>query len=195
MSRVAVQLPTAPRASRHATIAEIKAGLEALTDTDYKKLMMIAISFCRQRGLVEGVCEPKDLLQEAVVKTLECGDGKRWNKEIPLIRHLDRAMENISGHLARRQKRVVPFQDGLNPDQDSIVYHPTDEGAGCDNVGTLLSAVFGDDDQAKDVIVLRAQELRPNEIQLRLGLDGGAYETINRRILRKIAKYVRQNGR
>lgn len=195
ISRVVVQLPKVPIASRYATIAEVKAGLEAFSDADYTKLMMIAISFCRQRRLGEGVCEPEDLLQEAVVKTLEYSDGKRWNKEIPLVRHLDRAMENISGHLAKRQKRMVPFQDGLNPDQDSMVNHPTDDGAEQDNVETLLSVVFGDDVQAKEVIIFRAQEIRPNEIQLRLGIDARAYETINRRILRKIAKYVKQNGR
>jgi hypothetical protein len=32
-----------------------------------------------------------------------------------MVKHLDRAMENISGHLVRERMKIVAFPDGLKP--------------------------------------------------------------------------------
>lgn len=181
----------APEPHQYATRAEVEEALNALAETDYAKLMMIAASFCHQRRLARSVCEPKELLNQAVLKTLECEEGKRWNSEISMVRHLDRAMENISGHLVRERMKIVAFPDGLKPDTgESKVYQPTDGGTEAMKVSALLKAVFGDDNQAKEIFVLRNEGFRPNEIQARLGIGAQEYETANRRILRKISQFV-----
>ena len=114
--------------------------------------MMIAASFCRQRRLARSVSEPSELLNQAVLKTLECEDGKQWNKKISMVRHLDRAMENISGHLVRERMKIVAFPDGLKPQEDdSRSYQFTDSAAESAKVSALLKSVFGDDDQAKEI--------------------------------------------
>jgi DNA-directed RNA polymerase specialized sigma24 family protein len=181
----------ASQPQQYATFAEVEAALNALTDTDHAKLMMIAISFCRRRRLARSVCEPQELLNQAVLKTLECEDGKRWNKQVSMVRHLDRAMENISGHLVRERMKIVAFPDGLEPEADeSRAYQPADDGTEAAKVAALLKAVFGDDKQAKEVFILRADGFRPGEIQGRLGISATEYETANRRILRKISQYL-----
>src|SRR5260370_32184909 len=104
-----------PESQQYATRVEVEEALGALADADYVKLIMIAALFCSKRRLALSVCEPKELLNQAVLKTLECEDGKRWNKKVSMVRHLDRAMENISGHLVRERMKIVAFPDGLKP--------------------------------------------------------------------------------
>lgn len=87
---------------QYATRAEVEAGLAALNASDHAKLAIIAAFFCKERRLALSVIEPQELLSEAVLKTLQCEEGKRWSKKVSLLKHLDRAMENISGHLGNR---------------------------------------------------------------------------------------------
>lgn len=183
----------ATESQQYATRVEVEEGLLALSDADYVKLMMIAVSFCRQRRLASSVCEPNELLNQAVLKTLECEGGKRWNKNVSLIRHLDRAMENISGHLVRARMKIVAFPDGLKPDQDdSQSYQPDNTAVEAEKVASLLKSVFGEDERAKEVFMLRrAEGFRPEEVQTRLRISALEYETINRRILRKISHFLK----
>ena len=185
-----VVLPPAPK--QYATRTEVEEGLNILSDADHAKLMIIAASHCRQRGLARNVCEPGDLLNQAVLKTLECEEGKRWNKALTMVRHLDRAMENISGHLVRERMKIVAFPDGLNPSETDVKSYqpPIDGGEETAKVSALLMAVFGADGQAQEVFVLRNTGFRPNEIQTRLKITDQEYETVNRRILRKISQFV-----
>jgi hypothetical protein len=56
-------------------------------------------------------------------------------------------------------------------------------------VSALLKSVFGDDDQAKEIFVLRNEGFRPAEVQARLRISARDYESANRRILRKISQF------
>jgi len=182
---------TAPDSRRYATRTEVEEGLSRLSEQDHAKLMMIARIFCRDRHLATGVIEAEELLSQAVLKTLQCDDGKRWNKDISLIKHLDRAMENISGHLVKERTKIVSFSDGLRPDEDSLHTDGFDDQAAEDEDLTLkLQAVFGEDGQSSQVFRLRMEDLRPNEIQGKLGINAKEYQTINRRILRKISLFT-----
>ena len=183
-----------PAGRQYATRVEVEEGLKSLTPTDHAKLMMIARVFCRRRRLSSSVMEPEELLSEAVLKSLQCEEeGKRWNKSISLVRHLDRAMENISGHLVKKQARVVSFADGLHPDDDQVSEEAAEDIlTESEGLASRLKSIFGDDLQASLVFQKRMQELRPNEIQLALSLSPKDYETINRRILRKITLYQKK---
>jgi DNA-directed RNA polymerase specialized sigma24 family protein len=81
----------------------------------------------------------------------------------------------------------------MRPSQDdSQIYQPEDRVAEAEKVSVLLNSVFGDDERAKDVFVLRQVDgFGPSEIQARLGISGQDYETINRRILRKISQFLK----
>jgi len=179
-----------PVAQQYATRVEVEQALNGLTPPDYAKLMIIAASYCRQRRLSLSVCEPKELLNQAVLKTLECDEGKRWTRSLAMVRHLDRAMENISGHLVRERAKIVAFPDGLRPETDGANRDQEEDTASDPKASELLDSVFGKDSQARQVFLLRAEGFRPTEIQASLAMDATAYETINRRILRRIAQFV-----
>jgi hypothetical protein len=98
---------------QYATRGEVEAGLAALNASDHAKLAISAAFFCKERRLALSVIEPQELLSEAVLKTLQCEEGKRWSKKVSLLKHLDRAMENISGHLVEERTKIIAFSDGL----------------------------------------------------------------------------------
>jgi hypothetical protein len=176
---------------QYATRTEVETALNGLSDADYSKLMMIAASYCRQRRLPFNACEPKELLNKAVLKTLECEEGKRWSKRISMVRHLDRAMENISGHLVRERMKIVAFPDGLRPENYELPASPSpDEVEDAEKVSALLKAIFGKDGLAGEVFVLRAEGFCPADIQKRLAITPQEYQTTNRRILRKISQFI-----
>jgi DNA-directed RNA polymerase specialized sigma24 family protein len=99
-------------------------------------------------------------------------------------------MENISGHLVRERMKIVAFPDGLKPQEDdSRSYQFTDSAAESAKVSSLLKSVFGEDEQAKEIFVLRNEGFRPAEVQARLRISARDYESANRRILRKISQF------
>jgi DNA-directed RNA polymerase specialized sigma24 family protein len=180
----------------YATAAEVEGALLTLTETDYVKLRMIAKLFCRSRKFSTSVIEPDDLLSEAVLKTLAM--EKKWNKEVSIVRHLDRAMENISGHLARARQKVVPLPDGLTRSHTDNATEPslrpsTSNEIGTDDPQSLVSSVFGDDKSAALVLVRQAQGFQKRDIVQELGINDVQYDTIMRRIRRKIFKFSTQH--
>jgi DNA-directed RNA polymerase specialized sigma24 family protein len=184
-------VPTKTQEQQYASQNEVDQAVNALTDADFVKLLMIARSFCKKRGLTPSVMEPKELLSEAVIKTLQM--EKKWRRGVLMVKHLDRAMENISGHLVRERKVILNFSDGLPPDhlaKDEEVAELSAEQAliAKERSEELLQKVFGDDEQARRVVWLRAEGFEPAQIIDKLDLDDQKYEAIARRIRRKIAK-------
>src|SRR6266542_3822488 len=120
--------------------------------------MLIDGSFCKSRKLSTSVMEPKELLSEAILKT--CQMDKKWNKGISFVRHLDRAMENISGHLVRERTKIEPFTDGPAGDGGQAgsgmgQEAPDDSLAVREETQALLKAVFGDDEMALKAFMMR----------------------------------------
>lgn len=180
-----------------ATQVEVEGALHALGADDHAKLMLIAVSFCRRRGLSASVLEPKELLHEAMLKTLQM--DKKWNKEVSFVKHLDRAMENISGHLVRERSKIIPFPDGLTapPRQagDKLDQTPADNVLEArEEAQALLRSVFGDDQQAMRVFCKRVEGYGLDATMTDLGLDARQMETIARRIRRCIARFLKGNN-
>jgi DNA-directed RNA polymerase specialized sigma24 family protein len=178
-----------------ATYEEVVEALRALTEADHAKLMMIAASFCLSRRFSSSVLEPGDLLSQAVMKTLQM--AKKWSNRVSIVRHLDRAMENISGHLARQRSKIVPFPDGLTPSPNQKPEGFTTETANSilmekEQTEELLADLFGTDDEARKIFVRRAEGVSVPAILTTLGLTQSQYETIARRIRRSIATHLKQ---
>ena len=179
----------------YAPLEEVEKAIRALTDTEHAKLMLIAKGFCKSRRLAAGVMEPEELVSEAFVKTLQM--EKKWNKRVSMIKHLDRAMENISGHVVKKRLRIISFAD--EPPSDLIPANSERLENAADNhliekeeVEALLTAVFGTDTEAAKIFVLRAEGFEAADIQANLYLIGPQYETIAKRIRRKIAIFLTQ---
>lgn len=184
----------AGEAANYATPAEVERAMQALNDEDYAKLMLIAGSHCKKRKFTPSVLEPGELLGEAFKATLK-PRGKRWNKRVSFIKHLDRAMENISGHMVADRQHVVPFPEGLEPSREQAGEPDLDSGPdemlmGKQEMDNLLFSIFGDDKEAANIFVLRAEGFQVSEIQKALRLTATNYESIARRIRRKLSAFL-----
>ena len=89
-------------------------------------------------------------------------------------------------------EQIYSFADGLQPDEaDFTIPGADDQISQFEEATALLDEVFGDDTQARDVFVLRAEADQSAEVQRRLQITPKEYETVNRRILRRIAVYTK----
>lgn len=191
--RLGIVPAAAGEAGQYATAQEVEKALLELKDEEHTKLMLIARSFCKSRRLATSVMEPQELLAEAFAKTLRL--DKKWNKRISIVRHLDRAMENISGHLVRERKKIDSFPQGFEPSAEQRGPIQTIDGADealmrTEEVQQLLSEVFGDDTEAASIFDLRLQGFQAAEIQAQFGLSATGYDSVARRIRRKIALHL-----
>jgi hypothetical protein len=185
---------------QYATSDEARVALMQLTGPDLKKLGVVAELHCRYFGIPSGHMEPSELLNEAFRRTLDL--TKKWRKGVGIMYHLNRAMENIAGHelpkLARRFEVVQESADGDhygNQDPLDDLQKPRSAGetvfakVGARDEIRLLEDIFHDDLPALRVLKQRAARQEGKAIQATLNLTKQEYETINRRILRKIKSY------
>jgi DNA-directed RNA polymerase specialized sigma24 family protein len=179
----------------YATPAEVEAAMQALIDEDYAKLMMIAGVHCKDRGFTPSVLEPGELLAEAFKATLK-PRGKRWNKRVTFTKHMDRAMENISGHMVKDRQHIVPFPGGLEPSPEQLGEPPLEAGPdehlmSEQEINALLRSIFGDDHEAAKIFVLRAEGFMATDIKRTLQLSASNYEAVTKRIRRKISIFLK----
>lgn len=177
-----------------ATIGDARLAVERLTDGNYATLLAIAAGFCRTRLRGGNVVQPEDLLHDAISKTL---DGeRRWNREVSILKHLDRTMESDSGHIAA-QRSKWPMRPLPTADADELA-------AGHPAVDSRLEArdeferaldLFVDDKDALDLLRLKARGYAASEIQRELGIGKMQYETTTTRIRRHLAKHLASGGR
>ena len=182
-----------PGEEQVATPQEARDAIEGLQDTDHVKLLLIATSFARGR-LRGSVIEPEDLVQDAIAKTL---DGRRkWNRSVSIIKHLDRVMESDAGHEAEkrvtRDLRLLPQDDA----SELAAQQPRPEArlTALDELEGLL-ALFADDQTALDLLRLKGNHLSASEIQRELGMGKTQYDTVTKRIRRRLAKHLAEGGK
>ena len=176
--------------TRYATREEAHDAIEDLQKSDFAKLMLIARSFARKRRLNAADAEPEDLLQEAIAKTL---DGRRrWSREVSIVRHLDRVMESDSGHLAERRTleakrgREHMYDPDLLPEPASLEPSPEASVRNRDALDNVLTS-FAGDEQALQLIRLKGDDLSASEIRHQLGMSKTEYDTVTKRIRRRVA--------
>jgi len=169
-----------------ATPEEVRTAINALDPASYVKLMVIAKAFCRRRT-VGSVVEPEDLIHDAIAKTL---DGpRRWNRAVSILKHLDRTIESDSGHEVERReiRRAVPLQE-----DDVAADRFSDAHAGVDTADELdqIFRLFKGDRLALDLLRLRSDGYSASEIQVELGLDETRYESLAKKIRRRVTKHL-----
>jgi DNA-directed RNA polymerase specialized sigma24 family protein len=172
---------------KHAAPGQARDAIEALNEADYTKLMLIAKGFAKTR-LRGSVLGPEDLIQDAITKTL---DGRRrWNTSVSIIKHLDRVMESDAGHEAAmrvaRDVHELP-EDAAEP----AAQQPGPEARlqALDEIEDLL-ALFAGDQPALEFLGLKGAGLSASEIQCELGIGKTQYDTITKRIRRRLAKHL-----
>ncbi len=193
--RLIIMPVEAEEAGQHATAEEVEKALNALSPEDHAKLIMFAKSFCRRRHLSTSVMEPEDLLSEAIAKTLQL--IRKWNKRVTLLKHLDRAMESISGHVVSERERIDSFPEGLEPGKEQRGPIPTADGPdetlmSKEEVAAKLRKIFGNDDEAARVFALRLEGFQATDIKAECGLSQIRYDAVAKRIRRKLNLYSNQ---
>ena len=172
-----------PESGQYATREEAHNAIQHLQDSDFVKLMVIARSFTKTR-LSGAVVGADDLLQEAIAKTL--AGQRRWNRNVSIIRHLDRVMESDSGHLAER--RVREQTHPLDDHPEIATHDPSPESRlrFSETLDKVL-ALFTGDERALQLIHLKGEDHSASEIREKLGMSKLEYDTVSKRIRRRLA--------
>ena len=175
-----------------ATPQEAREEIDNLQKADHAKLLLIARGFARIR-LKGTVVEPDDLVHDAIVKTL---DGRRrWNRRVTIIKHLDRVMESDAGHIAA--KRVGRGTDQLaesHAEPATQEHNPEARLQIRDDLEDLV-ALFAEDKTALQLVRLKSDGLSASEIRCELGMEKTHYETVSKRIRRRLAKRLAEGGK
>ena len=176
--------------TQYATTEEAHGAIHHLQKSDFVKLMTIARSFTRKRRLRGSVAEPEDLLHDAFVKTL--AGQRRWSRDVGIIKHLDRVMESDSGHVvehrvleAQRARDLMQHPD-VHP--ETAPHEPSPEALlqACEALDSVL-AHFAEDKKALNFLRLKGDGFSASEIQRELGISTTEYDTIAKRIRRRLA--------
>lgn len=201
ISETFMSLNTAKRVpiEEAATLPEIRAAIEALTEADFQRLL----SFARRRiWLIGPKAEGKgeeDLLQEALQDVF--ADTRRWNKtKVGFLQFMYGAMRSISSNWAKQC-------DLANvPQQPSALGNETDDGKRLDpsvahpdsKTSVFRQLEFSQKIQAIENALAQDQEalqvlegwkdgMTPPEVRELWGLDQKQYDTIVRRLRRTLA--------
>jgi hypothetical protein len=194
-------LPQGRSDKQYASTSEAHAAITDLSKDDHVKLFLIAAFFCRQRGLLRYQIEPTELLNEAVARTLN-GD-KRWRKDmVSIVKHLDRAMENISGHMIEKAVADGEYKEVVLAEEvDSRTSVTRDSVRANAEIQLLareqlaeIERLFAGEPMVLSVLYAKAEGYPESEIMARLGIDKRQYEAIRKTIERAIASYIQRPG-
>jgi DNA-directed RNA polymerase specialized sigma24 family protein len=185
--------------ARYASPDEAREAIEALRDADHAKLMLIARLFVRSRG-VQSEVGAEDLVQEAIAKTLAAQPGarlegtRRWNKNISMIKHLDRVMESDSGHIAEKRatRRTARLPAGRSEEEVEL-RTPYDRLEAVDEAQAVLH-LFADHKVALDILLLKGEGFSASQIQRKLGINPRQYESATKLIRRRLAKHLTEGA-
>jgi DNA-directed RNA polymerase specialized sigma24 family protein len=175
------------------TTAEIRAAIEAFDDATLLRLERVAKYYAQGCGIAAD-----DLLQETVLKSLA---GKRiCPRHVPVPAFLCNAMRSLAC-AAHKKSQANPTEEALarsSEEEDlsgTIVSSdpgPEEQVLSKDDVNRFvneLDALFADDPDAQLVLAGLCQEMTREEIQADCELSDTAYETIRKRIRRKLDKH------
>ena len=189
------------RPERYASIAGVREAISSLSDMDYVKLMLVAQYFCKQRRLRPERLEPQELLNEAIRRTLN--GERRWRTGVvSIVRHLDRTMESISGHVisdlvAESDLKRAVFSEEF----DTRKNVPRSTGRPQAEIRMLaleqlheIEALFQGEPIALAVLHAKADGNSESEIMMQLGIDKRQYEAVRKKIERKVASYIQKSG-
>jgi len=180
---------------------EVDRMLEMLTTAELLKLQRFADFRVRGLGRAADGRTGKDLLGEAVVRTLTGAEdtqkGRHWNKNVDFVQHLAGAIRSISNCWKRHCKEEVYLVSELViHDVEGQEYSPLDNLASeqvaadqCliekDEESRVL-ATFKDDSDATHVLQGLLNGLKKHEIMLRYGLGEKQYAAVVKRIRVKL---------
>jgi DNA-directed RNA polymerase specialized sigma24 family protein len=194
-------------ADQYASLEEAAEALAGLAESDIKKLMIVAKYWFRLFPLRAGYGGPDDLLQNAVLQTLR--GKRRWRiSVVSIVKHLDRSIESIARNTpakikkdtrAERAAHALDEPHAKPTDTTSRSHFPPSSTPESQLVARdelrAIEELFVDDEEALDVVRFRALGMEASQIQRELGIDNRKWETLRKRVQRKLIKYTKEGGR
>lgn len=180
---------------KYKTLDEAATAIANLSSEEHVKLRQVASIYWSGRKLNDRWGSPDELLSEAIVRTLRA-EGKRWRSSVEIVLHLKKAMKNISGHLARKQKRLT--ENGIvepHEDMPQQMQLPREVSAiGAKEILTKLQHHFGPDQEAFEFLICRSKGMTESESATHMGIENSRIEAIGRRCRRKVASFKERSN-
>jgi DNA-directed RNA polymerase specialized sigma24 family protein len=181
-----------------ATPAEIAAAIEALTPGDRVRLKRFADYRIRKLGPKANSMTGDDLIQTALTDLL--GDVRRWNKsKVGFMGLLTGAIRSISSNWARSYDEAdtpVVEADLRRENDEGEIYSPLDKASEprpnpeqrlrAKQTLELIDNLFKDDEKAQMVLTAWQEGYEPAGVRELWGLSQNEYNTIVRRIRRRL---------
>ncbi|MBK9131259.1 MAG: sigma-70 family RNA polymerase sigma factor [Gammaproteobacteria bacterium] len=174
--------------SAELTPAEIKEAIEAFDTATVLRLGKAAGYFSRGLDM-----EANDLLHEAVLRSLT--EDRTCPRQVPVATFLWNTMRSIRS-AALKERRLNPVESVDPTSQDNVIIEaehpdpsPEDHFINADAVNRLIremESLFEDDEDAQLLLVGLFQGMTRKEIQTECNLSDTQYDTIRKRIRRKL---------
>ena len=171
--------------------SEVREAVKNLTDEDFKRLMAFALGYCSRRACGAAI-SPDDLLQKAITRTLSPGE-RNWKKGVPFLQHIDQAMRSDSSHAAETLSNhpVSELPTGKEEELAESSVSTIRQLELRDELGCALQ-MFEKNPLARNIIILKADDLSASAIQKALGISQTDYDTALRWTRRRRAEYLKQ---
>ncbi|MGB8411833.1 MAG: hypothetical protein WCE23_03310 [Candidatus Binatus sp.] len=181
-----------------ATREEIEEAIEALTPADTARLRRYAQQRILRLGRTAESRTADDLMQTALIDLLK--DTRRWNKnKVGFVRFLIGAMQSISSNWARSyddEESAVLESDLRKQNEQGKVFSPLDtlraqtpdpeKQLSDGQTLKLIEDLFKDDEKAQMVLTAWQEGFDPSGVRELWDLSQNDYNTIVRRIRRKL---------
>lgn len=153
---------------------EIRSIFETLTDAQKTRLMKLAWGYASKIGPSHA---PPDLVNEAWLRAL---DGRRvWPRSVGVVKFMDGVMRSIAW-----EWRANPGHADVDPD----TIPTSDPSVEMSLEMKKILTKFNDDPIAQKMITGLAEGLRGEELKLLCELTEKEYETIRKKIRRRLEK-------
>lgn len=186
---------------------EVRRAMATLTVADKLRLKRSAAFWVQVRGLAPHNRTADELLSEALFLTLigseDTRQGRHWNGDVDLVRYLKETMRSISDSWRRQSEKEkhlsleLPTHDTEGHEQSPLKYLASPEAA-ADRILIAKEKVarifrmFMNDMDATQVLQGWYDDLKPNEIRQKYGLDEKKFAAAKKRI--RVATISRRNG-
>jgi DNA-directed RNA polymerase specialized sigma24 family protein len=169
--------PTAKRAG------DIATAIDALTRREIDGLLFCGYFRLRRAGGMVTASEAKDLLQEAILRTL---DGRRtWKPGITFRKHLEECIRSIAHDTVKKAYKSTELLD-VHSSEDN-----PEDAVNAKIETERLMASLRDDAVALSVLESVLNGASPKEAQRALKMNARQYEAARKRISRKSGRLFR----
>lgn len=172
---------------------DVEKAIHGLSVADHERLRRIAKSYAMGLGHYPHESPAADLLQEAVMRTLE--GKRRWRRGVDFIHHLDRTMKSIGHSWRKRHKSTASLDEerdtpsdlsesGVEPKQVWLVRREVGphKVLSAKEALNVIGCAFRSDSAAAQVIDGWRMDLTGPEIQELSGMSKKEFDAAVRRI-------------